>query len=206
MNKAQHKSGQSQPQRGVTLVELIVFLVIVSVAVAGVLKTLEIANRGSVDPLLSKQALAIADSLLTEIEQQAFTFCDPDDANASIATSTSGCAGTSQDNGGGTLGPVPSSESRYSASNGFDNVADYNGFAMPGGGCTGICNPGDTTPIPNLTGYAATVTVARITASSAMFSGIGDASAVLKITVQVTGPANTQVSLVGYRVRYAPKI
>lgn len=206
MNHAQYIRRHTKSQLGVTLVELIVFIVIVSVAIAGVLKTLEIANRGSVDPMLSKQALAIADSLLTEVEQQAFTFCDPDDANASIATSTSGCASTSQDNGGGTLGPIPSSETRYSATNPFDNVADYNGFVMPGGGCTGICNPGDTTPIANLTGYAASVTVARISSGSALFSAIGNASAVLKITVQVTGPANTLVTLVGYRVRYAPNI
>lgn len=192
-------------QFGVTLVELIVFLVIVSVAIAGVLKTLEIANRSSVDPMLGKQALAIAESLLTEVEQQAFTYCDPDDANANVATTSAGCASTSQDNGGSTLGPVPSTESRYSATNPFDNVADYNGFTMPGGGCAGICNPGSTTPIASLTGYAASVSITRA-GNAAPFTAIAATSAVLKITVQVTGPANTVVRLVGYKVRYAPTL
>lgn len=137
-------------QTGVTLVELIVFIVIISVALVGVLKTLEIANRGSVDPMLSKQALAIAESLLTEIEQQPFTFCDPDDANATTATSAASCT-NSQDKGGAALtSPTPTTESRYSTTNPFDNVADYGGFTMPDANCAGICNPGSTTPIPSL--------------------------------------------------------
>jgi MSHA pilin protein MshD len=195
-------------QLGVTLVELIVFIVIISVALAGVLKTLEITNRGSVDPMLSKQALAIAESLLTEIEQQPFTYCDPDDANANTATSTASCTGgasNSQDKGGAALSPTPNTESRYSTTNPFDNVADYGGFAMPDANCAGICNPGSTTPIPNLTGYSASVTITRA-GNAAPFTAITSADAVLKITVQVTGPANTTVSLTGYRVRYAPTL
>lgn len=195
-------------QKGVTLIELIVFIVIVSTALAGVLKVLEITNKGSVDPMIQKQALAIAESLLIEIEQQPFTYCDPDDANASTATSTAGCASTSQDNGGGTLGPIPSAESRYSNSNPFDNVADYNGFTMPDGNCAGVCHPGGngtgTVMDANLTGYNAAVAITRIggTGSFGSFS----ADAVLKITVTVTGPANTTVALSGYKVRYAPNI
>ncbi|MDP1658712.1 MAG: prepilin-type N-terminal cleavage/methylation domain-containing protein [Methylotenera sp.] len=48
-------------QLGVTLVELVVFIVIVSVALVGVLKVLEITNKGSADPLLRKQAHSIAE-------------------------------------------------------------------------------------------------------------------------------------------------
>ncbi len=200
---------RAKHQAGVTLIELIVFIVIVSAALAGVLKVLEVTSKASVDPLLQKQALAIAESLLLEIEQQPFTYCDPDtDANASTATSTAGCANTSQDNGGGTLGPVPNTESRYSNTIPFDNVADYNGFSMPDANCSGICNPGGngtgTVIDASLTGYSASVTITRIggTGSFATFS----ADAVLKITVNVTGPANTTVQLSGYKVRYAPTI
>jgi MSHA pilin protein MshD len=189
-------------QQGVTLVELIVFIVIISVAVVGVLKVLEVTSRGSVDPMVTKQALSIADSLLSEIEQQPFTYCDPDDANASTATSASSCT-NDQNNGGGTLGPMPSTESRYSSTNPFDNVADYNGFTMPSASCAGICIAGDNTPIANLSGYTATVTITRVGNISPFSLAAG---AVLKINVQVTGPANTTVSLTGYRVRYAPTI
>jgi len=100
-----------QLQLGVTLVELVVFMVIVSVALVGVLKVLDITNRGSVDPLVRKQAIAIAESLLLEIEQQSFTLCDPEDPNAATALTTSDCTGgaaSSQDKGGAALtSPTP---------------------------------------------------------------------------------------------------
>ncbi len=195
-----HRSRQS----GVTLIELVVFMVIVSVALAGVLKVLDITNRGSVDPLVRKQALSIAESLLLEIEQQPFTYCDPDDVNVSTATSTAACT-NSQDKGGAALtSPSPNSESRYSTTDPFDNVADYGGFTMPGGGCTGICSPGDITPLSGLTGYAVTVAVTRAGAAAPFVSLASDEA--LKISVRVTGPANTDVTLIGYRVRYAPNI
>ncbi len=200
--KATCSTSHTLMQRGVTLVELIVCMVVISVALAGVLKTLEVVNRGSSDPMISKQALAIAESLLTEIEQQPFTYCDPDDSNAGIATSASMCS-NSQDKGGAALSsPTPTSESRYDATNPFDNVADYGGFTMPDASCSGICNPGSTTPIANLAGYSASVTITRA-GGAAPFASLA-ADAALKISVQVTGPANTTVKLTGYRVRYAP--
>ena len=104
-----HQSGVTQARRqlGVTLVELVVFMVIVSVALVGVLKVLDITNRGSADPLVRKQALSIAESLLLEIQQQPFTFCDPDDASISTATSAADCTNP-QDKGGAALAsPTP---------------------------------------------------------------------------------------------------
>jgi MSHA pilin protein MshD len=198
----------SYKQTGVTLVELVVFIVIISVALVGVLKVLDITNRGSADPLIRKQALSIAESLMLEIEQQPFTWCDPDDANASTATAATTCASTAQDPApmatGAITGPFPNTETRYSNTDPFDNVADYGGFTMPGAGCTGICSPGDNTPLSGLTGYAATVSISRAGAVAPYASFALDA--VLKISVRVTGPANTDVTLTGYRVRYAPNI
>jgi MSHA pilin protein MshD len=191
-------------QLGVTLVELVIFIVIVSVALVGVLKILEITNRGSADPLVRKQALSIAESLLLEIQQQPFTFCDPDDANASTANSAAACT-VSQDKGGASLTlPTPSTETRYNSTNPFDNVADYGGFSMPDANCAGICSPGDTAPLAGLTGYAASVAITRAGAVAPFAAFPLDA--VLQITVNVTGPANTLVTLKGYRFRYAPNI
>jgi len=195
-------------QLGVTLVELVVFMVIVSVALVGILKVLEITNKGSVDPLVRKQAISIAESLLLEIEQQPFTLCDPEDANSATAITTADCtsgAASSQDKGGAAfISPTPSTENRYSATEPFDNVADYGGFTMPDANCAGICSPGNNTPLAGLGAYNAAVTVTRVgaTAPFATFP----LSAVLQITVRVTGPANTDVTLTGYRFRYAPNI
>lgn len=189
------RSKTASRQSGVTLIELIVFIVIVGIALAGVLKVLQVTNRDSADPLVRKQALSIAESLLLEITQQPFTLCDPDDVNAATAITAADCT-NSQDKGGGALtSPTPAAESRYSSADPLDNVGDYGGFVMPGGGCAGICIPGDNTPLAGLNGYAASVNIAR-----------AGSDAVLRITVNVTGPANTQVALVAYRYRYAPTI
>ena len=82
-------------QLGISLIELIMFMVIVSVGLVGILSVMNITSRASADPMLRKQAIAIAESLLEEITLQPFTFCDPDDANAATATnSTVGVAPT----------------------------------------------------------------------------------------------------------------
>lgn len=192
-------------QTGVTLVELVVFIVIMGVALAGVLKVLEVTSRNSADPLIRKQALSIAESLLLEIQQQPFTFCDPDDANASSATSGVGCATQAQDTDPSGIsaisGPFPTSESRYSNTNPYDNVADYGGFTMPNAQCAGICIPGDPTPIADLNAYAASVTITRAGGVLGLNNDVA-----LRIAVSVVGPADTIVTLTGYRVRYAPNI
>ena len=180
-------------QRGVSLIELIMFMVIMGVGVVGLLSVSNSTIMHSADPMLGKQALAIAESLLLEIKQRPMTWCDPNDANALTAISAGACASTPE-----AAGPEPG-ESRYSSASPFDNVNDYAGFAMPDALCAGICALGDATPIAALAGYAAAVSV--VPAGTAL--GLADNSAALRITVSISG-RNESVELVGYRARYAP--
>src|ERR1035437_5893435 len=94
-------------QAGFTLIELVLFIAIIGIAVAGVLIAYDYAARGSADPVVRKQALAIAEALLEEIQQMPFTYCDPDDPAVSTATSAAGCATPE------AMGPE-AGESRYS--------------------------------------------------------------------------------------------
>ncbi len=55
--------------RGVSLVELIVFIVIVGVAMAGLFAAFNTITAASADPQVRKQVLAIAESLM-EIRRQ----------------------------------------------------------------------------------------------------------------------------------------
>ncbi|WP_292779273.1 type II secretion system protein [Methylophilus sp. UBA6697] len=199
-NDHKHIPTSKQNHRGFSLVEMVVFIVIVTTAIAGVIGALAFMSGHSADPLARKQAIAIAESLMQEIQQMPFTFCDPDDPNASTANASSDCT-TSQANLGG---PSPAGESRYGATNPFDNVADYGGFTMPGGGCTGICRIGDATAIAGLNAYSASVAIAQAGGAGA-FAGL-PADAVLQIVVTVNGPANTVIRLTGFKVRYAPRI
>jgi MSHA pilin protein MshD len=189
------KNGMRIRQRGISLIELIMFIVIVSVAVAGILLVLNVTTKSSADPLVHKQALAIAESLLEEVELMPFTLCDPNDVNAASAVSATDCtAGLDQNKGGAALtSATPGSETRYSASTPFDNVADYGGFSMPKGAIMDITNNNI-----GLAGYKADIAINR-----GALSGL-PADAALLITVTVTGPDNLPVVLEGIRTRYSP--
>src|SRR5438874_5216487 len=185
--------------RGVTLLELIVFIVIVSTAVVGILTALDVSNRSSADPMIQKQALAIAEALLEEVQLQPFTYCDPEDLpQATTADSATvgptGCSVAAAVEAIGPETPAPyGPETRTSATTPFDNVNDYNGFSM-GPGITDITGAA----ITGLEKYSASVVVANQAIAPIL------APDVLLITVTVTGPSNTTVVLDGYRVRYAP--
>ena len=193
-------------QRGISLIELIMFIVIVSVALAGILLVMNVTTKGSADPLIHKQALAIAESLLEEVELMPFTYCDPDDPTAATATSATVGAGACTVKVEG-IGPEAAyayqaaAETRYNATTPFDNVNDYNGFNMAAGALLDITG--------NAIGPAG-YTVAPIVIANNGMPAAGASLAIpnteaLLITVTVTGPDNVPVVLEGIRTRYSPR-
>lgn len=54
-------------QRGFSLIELIIFIVVVGVGIAGILSVMNVSVKSSADPMLRKQALALAESILEEV-------------------------------------------------------------------------------------------------------------------------------------------
>lgn len=95
-------------QRGISLIELIMFIVIVSIAVAGVVQVMSRVTASSADPMLRKQAIAVAESVLEEIELKVFT--KP---------------------AGGFAGPFTLANRAN-----FDTVTDYNGLTTGVAGIT----------------------------------------------------------------------
>ncbi|MET0336071.1 MAG: type II secretion system protein [Rhizobacter sp.] len=199
--RARARPGTGHRQRGLSLIELVVAIMIIAVSVAGVMLVFSNSVRKSADPMVRKQAVAIAEAMLNEVLAQPFTYCDPQDTanDATTApTSTAGCTGGaagSQDKNGGALGPQPATEGRFNATNPFDNVADYNGY-----GTSGVIYGMDdgANRITSLDGFSVQVTVARAGAS---FSLAADAA--LRVDVLVSGKGET-ITLTGYRFRYAP--
>lgn len=179
-----------RPRRaeGLTLIELLLFIVVVGIALAAMLRVFVTATVASADPMIRRQQLAIAESLLREVQVMPFTWCDPDDANVATASSAARCA-TLVENSGPEAG-----ESRYGPSNYFDNVNDYAGFSMAG------ISDFSGAPVPGLSGYTASVAVAAASLDT-LSAASGDA---LKITVTVSGPDNSSLVLQGWRTRYAP--
>lgn len=191
-------------QQGVTLVEQIIFIIVVGVGVVGVLSTLGPTLRFSADPQVKKQQLAIAESMLAEILHQPFTFCDPDDPNASTAGlsgAVPGCANAvaDQDKGGAPLaGPTSHAAGVVETRNGvaagtqFDNVADYGGYNQ-----VGVTNISGSNA---MAGFDVGVAVTRIGATYGLSAG-----AALQVDVTVTGGSADPLTLTGYRFRYAPR-
>jgi MSHA pilin protein MshD len=193
--------GRKRSSRGLSLIELVLFIIIVGVSIAGVLLAIDRTARASADPLVIKQALAVAEALLEEVELMPFTFCDPDDAQASTAQSATvgaaGCATLIEGIG------REAGETRYSASTPFDNVNDYNGYdSATEGGIRDVTS----TLITELASYRATVSIAPAALGGIAATDANGQANVLLITVTVTGPPNITVVLNGYRTKYAPRI
>jgi MSHA pilin protein MshD len=100
--------------------------------------------------------------------------------------------------------PNEQAESRYAEPR-FDNVNDYNGFAMNGSGAADPFSIRDITDtvIPGLNGYSVAVSVANIDAGE-LGPAVSNTADALRITVNVAAPAGVNVRLQGYRLRYAP--
>lgn len=184
-------------ERGVTLVELLVFIVIVGIAAGGIIGLLGDTTARSADPLRRKQALMIAESLMEEVQLAYFTYCDPTSADADEASSAADC--DIPENWGQAGGEPVNLRP-------FDNINDY----VPGPGSqVAAFNVGaaivDAAGNPfEAGGMSATVAV-----TPAELGGIGSAGAladtpVLRITVTVAYDGDSVV-LDGYRTRYAPR-
>lgn len=185
----------SRRQRGLTLIEMIIFMVVVSIGVIGILQVMSISAVNSVDPQRRKQALAIAESMMEEIQLAKFNVCDIASANIGEVTDATNCA-------------LPDGVGREPTNNvrPYDHVNDY----VPAFGAVQNYNAdaaGNAFPA----GYVASVTIVPD-------AGLGPAGAViapadgtpanmnvLRITVSVSY-GNDRVVLDGYRTRYAPAI
>ena len=192
------------PQRGFTLIELIIFIVVVAAGLAGILSVMNTVVKSSADPMIRKQTVAIAESRWEEILLKEYSdpnalevgtvaipirppvhYCDPDLSLAPVALNpTLRCTRTPQTRNG-----TDKEASRAD----FDDVEDYNGYAT-----TGIVDMTGAT-VAGLTNYSITsVTVATTTAAQSVEL---NAIAAKRVTVTVTGPQGP-ISLTGYRANY----
>jgi MSHA pilin protein MshD len=189
-------------QRGLTMIELVMFIVIVGVALAGILAVLNFTTRESADPVRRKQALMIAEGLLEEVQLARFTYCDPSSDNADTAASSADCSVPEAFGQGAPepVGPRP-----------YDNVNDYvtaAGTPVAAFDVGGKLADANGNPM-NVNGYSARLSITPEPLGPAGAAiGAAGASAdteVLRIRVEVSYDDQTLV-LDGYRTRYAPNV
>ncbi|MEO8006971.1 MAG: type II secretion system protein [Betaproteobacteria bacterium] len=171
------------------------FIIIVSVGVAGILTVFNRTVQKSADPQIRKQMLAIAESLLEEVTLKPFTYCDPDDPQAgtaqSAAVGVNGCTAAAAVENIGPESTAPyGPETRLGATTPFDNVNDYDGLSL---------SPYSDINGNTITGYTASVSVVQQQLEASI-----PAADSLRVTVTVTRGSDS-LSLSGYRLRYAPR-
>ena len=175
-------------QRGMTLIELVMFIVIVAVGIAGILSVLNVTVLRSADPLVQKQAQALAEGLLEEIQTGYFAYCDGADEQLKYAKTYTDC-----DSGGDTYGPETDETRPY------NTVKDYASAANTATALATVL-PGEAA-VAAPAGYAATVTIGPAALGNIAQAVDGDA---LLIRVVVTS-GSTQAIAEGFKTRQVPQ-
>ena len=125
--------GGGPAARGLSLIELVVCITLIGVVAAMLVDVFGRMAGRSADPLVQRQALAVAESMLQEVLAQ-------------------GTGTTDQSGVADGMGPEPG-ESRTGGGTLFDHVNDYNGLDMPGMLTT------DGSAVPGLQAYRVRVAV-----------------------------------------------
>jgi MSHA pilin protein MshD len=186
-------------QRGMTLIELIIFVVVVSVGLAGIMLVLDLSLRHSADPLLQKQAQALAEGLLEEIQTAHFAYCDGADPQLKYANDTAGKLCSVSDSYGPEAG-----ETRP-----YDTVKDYASAADTPTALATLLPAEASIAAP--AGYTAVVTIGPaalgdITDTSDVTDHVSPAKAgALLIKVVVSGPGGESATAEGFKTRQVPQ-
>jgi MSHA pilin protein MshD len=98
----------SKRQLGFTMIEMIIAIVVIGVGIAGVMLAFQTVSKNNADPVVRKQALAVAEEILEEILLKPYS----DPAGAAYAA-PSGCTRST-----------------------FNDIGDYHGYASSGDICT----------------------------------------------------------------------
>lgn len=188
-------------QRGVTLIELILFIMIIGIALTAIIGVMNVTAVRSSDPVRGKQALMLAEGLLEEVELAAFTRCDPTSVEPLVpATPPAAC---NIPEAWGQVAPEPVGPRPYDNINDYVAGANVATVAFNAGGVLTDANGRAL----NVTGYTATVTITpeAVGPAGAQVGSGGTAADTDMLRIRITvGYDNQSLVLDGYRARYAP--
>lgn len=202
-------------QKGFTLIETVVFIVVVSVALAGIASLFRTNIQNSVTPLIRERALALAQAYMDEILAKRWdentpvgggcinTGASPDTCTnycASIPTETQCNRSKCTYNSGTSTCEPPAS---VSAAMGTDGVSELNNRPLWNDLDDFTATPAQAqdingTALPDYSGFSVNV---AITKPAAAWNGV-PADDVRRITVSVTSPMDETITLIAYRVNF----
>ncbi len=178
VKKARGAMYSGQRQKGVTLIELVISIVILSIALVAVMNSFSVSMKHSADPLWRNKTLKLAQLYLDEILSKNYDHATPVGGVPPVAAPL--CTG---------LGPE-TGETRAT----FNDVDDYHNY--------GITDPSDARPTSLTTAlhasydnYTATVTVS-CDGTTVGASGNNHAK---KITLTITPPGQSAVVFAAYK-------
>jgi len=167
--------------RGFTLVELVVTMVVISIAVLGIGQALSFAFARQSDGLWQARAVALAESYIEEIGARRYDEATPVGGVPPCSAATTVCSGIGNDG-----------EARAE----FDDVDDYDGLdEQP---------PLDPqgNPRSDYQRYRVQISVAYLDSSQVTAFGLDAASDAKLVTVQVTPPGQAALSFPFVRANY----
>ena len=172
---------------GFSLLELLVFIVIVSIALLGLVGLFASNVRGSADVLLRQQAIEVAHAYMETVKHRKWNHATPVGGGC-VNTGSGYCPG-----GPAAVAIGNDGQARPS----YDDIDDYNGINE----APMTLDPtGNLVPVPGLSNYRVQVSVSQPVAATAL-SGVPAADQRL-ITVTVTAPDGQRIVLHGYRTNY----
>ncbi len=175
-------------QNGVTLVELIIAIVIISIAAVALLKGLGQQTRANVDPMIQSQAQLLAKQYLSEVLSK--SFFDPS-ADPRLKPNLSDTAINNS---------VRDQTGRAGSSNrlNWNNIYEYQGY-------DNSVSALDGSAIPALSRYRVAITInieAGLSLGTLSNSAATCPPIIALITVTITDPRNQTTNLSGYRTSY----
>lgn len=165
-------------ERGVSLIELVIFIVIVSIGLTGMLSTLSATLKHSADPMIQKQMLSIAESMMDEIQSKNFASAPDMPSPTSKACATYALERAELNKGGSAV---------Y-----YDDVSDYDGVTD----CPIYSLLGNQ--LPGLESYRLSISVSGNGGLNGLSSSLAK---LIVVTVQQGGE---RLVLQGWRTSYGP--
>lgn len=203
-------------QKGISLIELVIFIVILSVALTGITLIYINTTRYSADPMIRIRSIELAQSTLEEILLKAYDHNTPVGGGCVEFAANSRCPAGAPPNPAATetLGLI--AEEGIANRPLFNDVDDYENLAYCGTGgvadtaCTNACNSLIDQAGNNIaneySGYAICIRV-NFAGNNLNTVAPGTGTTVLnndakRIDVIVTDPLNSRISLSAYRLNF----